>query len=213
MTNPADLARPSSDPAGLVDAPRRGRGRRPSEQVRREVLAAAGRLLLAEGMAGFTIERVAALAGASKMTIYKWWPSKGALALEGYFSTVETTLAFPDTGDIEKDLTAQLTAFVHLMRDTDAGRVIAELIGQAQTDPELAGAFQRGYSRPRRDLAVATLSRAQDRGQIRPDIDPEVIIDQLWGACYNRLLVPDLPLTDDFATAVVRNVLHGVGVR
>ena len=86
-------------------AVRRGRGRRPSELVRRQVLAAAGQLLLAEGMAGFTIERVAALAGASKMTIYKWWPSKGALALDGYFTTVGEALTFPDTGDAEADLT------------------------------------------------------------------------------------------------------------
>lgn len=212
MTEPG-TGRPSGGSPGLVNAPRRGRGRRPSEQVRREVLAAAGRLLLAEGMAAFTIERVAALAGASKMTIYKWWPSKGALALDGYFSTVEPTLAFPDTGDIEKDLTTQLTAFVRLVRDTEAGRVIAELIGQAQTDPELAAAYRLRYSRPRRDLAVATLVRAQERGQVDFHIDPEVIVDQLWGACYNRLLVPDLPLTDDFAAAAVHNVLHGVSSR
>jgi len=161
-------------------------------------------------MATFTIERVAALAGASKMSIYKWWPSKGALALAGYFSTVEPTLAFPDTGDIEIDLTTQLTAFVHLLRDTPAGRVVAELIGQAQVDPDLAAAYRREYSRPRRDLAVATLTRAQDRGQVRPDIDPEVLVDQLWGACYHRLLLPDLPLTDDFARAAVHNLMHGV---
>jgi AcrR family transcriptional regulator len=203
MTNP-------TDPAGLVEVPRRGRGRRPTERVRREILAAAGKLLLAEGMATFTIERVAALAGASRMSIYKWWPSKGALALAGYFSTVEPTLAFPDTGDIENDLTTQLTAFVHLLRDTPAGRVVAELIGQAQVDADLAAAYRREYSRPRRDLAVATLTRAQHRGQVRPDIDPEVLVDQLWGACYHRLLLPDLPLTDDFARALVHNLIHGV---
>lgn len=140
-----------------------------------------GRLLLAEGMAGFTIERVAALAGASKMTIYKWWPSKGALALDGYSSTVEAVLAFPDTGDIEADLTAQLTAFVRLVRDTPAGRVIAELIGQAQTDPELAAAYRATYSGPRRALAMEALTRAQGRGQLRADVDPEVVVDQLWG--------------------------------
>ncbi|HEX8929384.1 MAG TPA: TetR/AcrR family transcriptional regulator, partial [Actinomycetota bacterium] len=88
---------------------RRGRGRRPADQVRAEILAAAGNLLLSEGMAGFTIERVAMLAGASRMTIYKWWPSKGALALDGYFTVVAPTLAFGDTGDIVADLKNQLT--------------------------------------------------------------------------------------------------------
>jgi len=198
--------------AGLLPPVRRGRGRRPTAQVRQDILSAAGRLLLAEGMSGFTIERVAALAGASKMSIYKWWPSRGALALDGYFTTVESALAFPDSGDIEANLSTQLAAFVRLVRDTSAGRVIAELIGQAQTDSALAAAYSEKYSSPRRALAVQALERAQARGQIRTDIDPEVVVDQLWGACYHRLLLPDQPLTDEFAQALVHNLLHGVAV-
>lgn len=189
---------------------RRGRGRRPADEVRRDVLLAAGRLLLAEGMRAFTIERVAALAGSSKMTLYKWWPSKGALALDGYFTTVEGVLTFPDTGDIEADLRTQLRSFVGLVRDTPAGRVIAELIGEAQTDPALAAAFRERYSGPRRALAVAALDQAKARGELRGDVDPEVVIDQLWGACYHRLLLPDQPLTDDFAAALVDNLFHGL---
>jgi AcrR family transcriptional regulator len=190
--------------------PRRGRGRRPSAEVRQDILLAAGRLLLAEGMAGFTIERVADLAGASKMTIYKGWPSKGALALDGYFTAMEPALAFPDTGDIRADLTTQLHTFVGALRDTPAGRVIAELIGQAQVDPDLAAAYRERYSGPRRALAVTALRRAQDRGQLRPDVDPEAVVDQLWGACYHRLLLPDQPLTAEFADALVANLFDGV---
>ena len=92
----------------MTDRPRRGRGRRPAAEVRKEILDAAAELLFAEGMGGFTIEKVANLSGASKMTIYKWWPSKGALALDGYFHRVDPQLVFPDTGDIENDLRAQL---------------------------------------------------------------------------------------------------------
>jgi AcrR family transcriptional regulator len=194
----------------LQASSRRGRGRRPADEVRRAVLLAAGRLLLAEGMRTFTIERVAALAGSSKMTLYKWWPSKGALALDGYFTTVEGVLTFPDTGDIEADLRTQLRSFVGLVRDTPAGRVIAELIGEAQTDPALAAAFRERYSGPRRALAVAALERAKTRGELRADVDPEVVVDQLWGACYHRLLLPDQPLTDDFAAALVDNLFHGL---
>ncbi|MCG5471707.1 TetR/AcrR family transcriptional regulator [Micromonospora sp. LAH09] len=196
---------PDADPP-----PRRGRGRRPADQVRAEILTAAGDLLLAEGMAGFTIEKVAAQAGASRMTIYKWWPSKGALALDGYFTVVAPTLAFTDTADIVADLTNQLVAFVHLVRDTPAGRVIAHLIAQAQTDPELADAYRQRYSGPRRALAVEAITRAMARGQLRPDIDPESVVDQLWGACYHRLLVPDLPLTEAFARTLVDNLVRGL---
>lgn len=189
---------------------RRGRGRRPTEQVRSEILAAAGRLLLTEGMGAFTIERVATLAGASKMTIYKNWPSKGVLALEGYVSTVEPILTVGDTGDIETDLSTQLLDYVHLLRDTPAGRITAELVGAAQTDPELAAALQHSYTEPRRANGLAALRTAQERGQIRPDADPEMVIDQLWGSCIYRLIMPGLSLADIDIRALVTNVLHGV---
>ncbi|HYS38152.1 MAG TPA: TetR/AcrR family transcriptional regulator [Pseudonocardiaceae bacterium] len=196
----------------MAEQTRRGRGRRPAAQVRAEVLAAAGELLLDVGMGAFTFERVAALSGASKVTLYKWWPSKGALALEAYFHAVQQHLEFPDTGDIEADLTAQVRSFIGLLAGRP-GAVIRELIGHAQTDPELLNSFRERYSRPRRDLAIAAMRRARERGQIRADVDLEVIVDQLWGAGYHRLLLPDEPLTEQFATALVRNVMAGVGMR
>lgn len=189
------------------------RGRRPADEVREEVLQAAGELLFADGMSGFTIEKVAALSGASKMTIYKWWPSKGALALDGYFRKVEPELGFPDTGEIERDLRVQLRAFLGVIRDTVGGGIIGELIGQAQLDPDLKAAFLQRYSGPRRALAVAALRRAQERGQLGAATDPEVVVDQLWGACYHRLLVPDQPLTADFVDALLANVLWGIKSR
>jgi len=120
---------------------RRGRGRRPAAEVRADVLAAAGELLLDEGMEAMRFERLAAASGASKVTLYKWWPSPGALALEAYFHAVEQRLEFPDTGDIEADLTTQVRAFVDVL-DGRPGTVIRELIGQAQTDPDLSAAFR-----------------------------------------------------------------------
>jgi AcrR family transcriptional regulator len=196
--------------AGVDDRPRRGRGRRPADEVRAEILEAAGALLFDEGMASFTIDKVAARSGASKMTIYKWWPSKGALALDGYFQRVEQQLQFPDSGDVETDLRAQLHAFLAVIEDSPAGSVIAELIGQAQSDPDLKAAFLQRYSAPRRALAVATMETAKQRGQLRADLDPETVVDQLWGACYHRLLIPDQPLTPAFVDALVDNLFGGV---
>lgn len=193
-----------------ADRPRRGRGRRPADEVRSEVLEAAGELLFEEGMAGFTIDKVASRSGASKMTLYKWWPSKGALALDGYFKRVEPELVFPDTGDIRTDLRAQLHAFVQLIGNSPAGPAISELIGQAQTDPELKTAYLQRYSSPRRALVVEAMERAKQRGQLRADLDPETVVDQLWGACYHRLLLPDQPLTEEFVDALLDNLFGGI---
>jgi hypothetical protein len=90
--------------------------------------------------------------------------------------------------------------------------VIAELVGAAQTDPGLATGLAQAYVRPRRQLAVARLAIARDQGQLRADADLEVIVDQLWGACCHRLLLPapDLPLNAAFAAALVQNLMAGV---
>ncbi|MFC8732917.1 TetR-like C-terminal domain-containing protein [Luteimicrobium sp. NPDC057192] len=190
-------------------APRRRRGRRPAGEVRAEVLAAAAALLFDDGMAAVTFERVSAASGASKTTLYKWWPSPGALAAEAYFDRVEQALEFPDTGDVETDLRSQLLAFTDLMTHDRAGQVVRELIGAAQGDLALRTAFAASYGRPRRDAAIRVLARARDRGQLREDAPLDVVVDQLWGACYHRLLVLDEPLSPELVDRLVHNALHG----
>ena len=66
--------------------------------------------------------------------------------------------------------------------------------------------------RRRRRLAEERLRAAQDADQIRETVD-EVMIDQLWSAVYNRLLVPDEPVDDAFLSALVGNVMDGVAPR
>jgi len=185
------------------------RGRRPAAQVRTEVLAAAAALMYADGLRAVTFDRVAARSGASKTTIYKWWPSPGALAAEAYFVTNESELEFPDTGDIASDLRVQLRAFVQLLTHGGSGKIIAELIGTAQIDRDLSAALSEHYTMPRRTLAIDYFQRALERGQLRDDADLGLLVDQLWGACYNRLLIPDAPLDQRFADELVKNTLAG----
>jgi hypothetical protein len=103
-----------------------------------------------------------------------------------------------------------LHAFLRVICDSAAGRVIAELIGQAQSDPELKAAYLQRYSSPRRALAVAAMEKAKERGQLRAGLDAETVVDQLWGACYHRLLLPDQPLTNEFVDALVDNLFGGI---
>ena len=66
------------------DAPRRGRPR--SETSRAAILAAARELLAEQDLSTISMDAVAVRAGASKATIYRWWPSKELLALDALFS-------------------------------------------------------------------------------------------------------------------------------
>ncbi len=190
-------------------APRRGRGRRPAAEVRAEVLAATGHLLLHEGLKSVTFDRVARESGASKVTLYKWWPSPGALAAEAYFAESAPVLSFPDTGDIRADLVSQLTAFVRWMTVEGAATPVSELVGAAQIDPDVAHAWAEQYARPRRELARVRLQRARQLGQVREDADLDVIVDQLWGACYHRLLVLKVPFDETLVPKLVDQALYG----
>jgi AcrR family transcriptional regulator len=188
----------------------RGRGRRPADEVRADVLHAAGELILTEGLADLTFERIARLSGVSKTTLYKWWPSRGALALDGYFHAVEPALAFADTGDLREDLRAQLHAFAALMA-TPGGRALLQLVAQAQTDPDLAASLGELYTAPRRRLAEERLERAQAAGALREDVQPRVLVDQLWGAVYYRLLAPDgLAVGPAYVDALIDHLFDGI---
>jgi AcrR family transcriptional regulator len=192
---------------------RRGRGRRPADEVRADVLDAVARMLHTEDLDAVTFERIARDSGVSKTTLYKWWPSAGALALDAYFHSVAETLAFPDTGDIRADVAVQLTHFVELMTRTRAGGLLRQMIGRAQFDAELAAEYRRRYSSGRRALAVERFARAQEAGQIRGDVDLQALVDQLWGAVYHRLLIPDEPVTPAFADALVDHLFDGIAPR
>lgn len=185
-------------------------GRPRQLSVRDAVVSAAGRLLLQAGIKGFSIERVAKLAGASKVTIYKWWPSKGALALDGFYTLVSPSIDKTLTGDTERDLIVQVNSVLVMFRDTAIGPMLAGLISEAQRDPELAVAIRDRYLEPRRLYGVAILEAGRAAGRLRPNFDATTVLDQIYGPIYLRLLVGHAPLTDDLAATLVRTVMTGI---
>jgi AcrR family transcriptional regulator len=176
------------------------------------VLQAAGDLLVEGGLAAATMEAIAARAGVSKVTIYKWWPTRGAVAVDAYFHRYDETYAYIDTGDVATDLTVQIGLLIRAFGGR-AGRIMAELIGQAQTDPVLAETLRSGWLLPRREATAEVLGRAIERNQIRSDVDIEAVMDQLYAPVYWRLMMGHQPLGDDLAAELVRDALEGVGLR
>lgn len=192
---------------GATDIPRAGRPR--SEKTRLAILEATADLLEEGGLGAATIEAIAARAGVSKVTIYKWWPTRGSVAIDAIFHRYRQTIDFPDTGDVAKDLTSQMLIMVAAFRGR-TGEIMAELIGQAQSDPVLAETLRTGWLQPRREVSSAVIRRGIDRGQIRPDVDVPLLMDELWGPIYYRLVARHGPLSDEFVHGLVANVLDGV---
>jgi hypothetical protein len=90
--------------------------------------------------------------------------------------------------------------------------VVAELVAEAQTDPEFASIYHARFVAPRREPARALLRRAIDRRELPPNIDVDLALDLVYGPLYHRLLHGHAPLNDRFVRDVVDAVLAGLGV-
>jgi AcrR family transcriptional regulator len=188
--------------------PRRG-GRQRDQATRHAILRAANDVLAEKGMAGFTIEAVAARAGAGKTTIYRWWPSKGALAMAGFLSEIAPKISYSHSRSTLADLTNQLRRVVSVYAGA-SGRVLAAIIAEGQRDPATITAFVDGYAKPRRAEAKKILLAGVERGELRPDIDLEVALDALYGPIYYRMLVPIGPLNERWIKSLAAHVFDGL---
>ena len=54
------------------------------------------------------------------------------------------------------------------------------------------------------------VQRDDDREEISADTDADVVLDQLFGAAYHRLLQGHRPLTDQFARRLTDPIVAGV---
>lgn len=184
---------------------------RRSESSRLAILDAALALCREQGYANVTIEAIAARAGVGKQTIYRWWPSKGAVVLDA-FERVAAMIPVRDTGDIRADLRAIVTRVVTLLADEDFGPHLGALMGEAQHDPAVRSALLERYLNPRRAAVVARLKAAQQAGQLPPGLDVEGTLEVIFGPIYLRLLLRNAPLDRKFARFVVDSVLAGIEV-
>lgn len=194
-----------------------GNGKRPpgrprSEHARLAILRSTLKLLRESGFSEFTIEAVADRASVGKATVYRWWPNKGALIADAFASSVTPDLHFPDTGSVDKDMSQQMRQLIKVFNGPQ-GRIVSAILGAGQSDPELTEAFRERFLMPRRREAYATLRRGIVRGELRRNIDPNLVLDSLYGPIYMRFLIRHDRLTPDFIDRLSALVLAGARAR
>ena len=160
-----------------------------SEAARQAILRATAELLVERGYDHLSMEGIAAKAGVGKQTIYRWWPSKGAVIaeclLEGTLLT--NRLRLPDTGDIRSDLTTWLGTIFDLL-DSDAGEgILRSLIAAAAEHAEVGRRLRDSLSGS--ESVSGRLERAIGTVPNLPEGAPvEEIAEALIGAIILRAL-------------------------
>ncbi|MET9966980.1 TetR/AcrR family transcriptional regulator [Streptomyces sp. NPDC006356] len=183
---------------------------RRSEQSAQAVTQAALDLCKESGYRKLSIEGIAARAGVGKNTIYRWWPSKAAVLMDAMLSTMAMDATFPDTGDIRADMTAQITAGVRALAGPEIGPHYRALIGEAQHDHAIADALRERLITPLSEAAADRIHCAQQHGQLREDVEPDLIIELLYGPVYHRWLLTGRVPDKRRIAAIVDTVVTGL---
>ncbi len=198
-----------------MDAPAKGPGRPRDPEADRAILQATIELLGEEGYEGLSIEGVAARAGVGKTTVYRRWPSKEPLVVDaiGRCKSPEDP-APPGVDESTRDaLVRILSHFTRAMGPSESGRMIGGLVVEMSRNPELAHAVRTGILEHRRSFVFAILKRGIELGEIRPDVDMEVLADMLGGPVVMRVLLTGGSITPRLVRKVVDTMLDGIAFR
>jgi AcrR family transcriptional regulator len=188
------------------------KGRPPSTTATSHVaiMNAVYALLQKKSVRDLTMEEVAKRAGVGKPTLYKWWPTKATLVLAMLCERMAPQLAMTTS----TAMTAEESLRLRVRRLIDAfggpfGRTVAGLIAEGQSQPAIRREFFDRLVSPRRTATIADLQRGMKAGELRPDTQPDLVNDAIFGAIYYRFLLRSGPLTRQFGEALVEQVIRG----
>jgi AcrR family transcriptional regulator len=172
-----------------LDCPAASRppGRPRSERADRAIVDATLELLAEAGVAGTSIEAIAARAGVGKATIYRRWPNKDALVVETLASLNEE---LPEVSGscLRDDLVTLVDVVRRKFAGSLAGRILPRVMAEGPQHPALLERYFTCVIQPRREVLLDVLRRAVASGELRPDVDLQLVLTLLVGSGYYEIL-------------------------
>jgi AcrR family transcriptional regulator len=187
---------------------RAGRPRNP--EIDAAVLRATLAVLDELGYVRLTLEDVARRAGTTKPAIYRRWPSRQRLVLAALGRRLGGAKA-PDTGCTLCDLDECLKVFVAAFRRMPPD-VLGPLLADCAGDRELRAAFMTTLFEPPRAAVREALERAYARGDLRDEVDLELILDLIGSLVHYRALFGHAPTSDVEIERAVEALLRGIAI-
>ncbi|SDC59583.1 transcriptional regulator, TetR family [Geodermatophilus telluris] len=187
--------------------PRAGRGGRPRDPSRDDVIRAAILRLLGEvGYGALTMDAVAAEAGVGKATIYRRWRTKQDLVVDTVSEVNRAWTVTADTGSLEGDLRSLVHRMVEMMA-SPVGAATRSLLAAMQHEHALAEAFREGPLAVWRRAYDQTWERAQARGEVGPGLPQSIPAEATTALFVQRWLVTREPVDTAYADEVLQTVV------
>ncbi|KYG23626.1 transcriptional regulator [Bradyrhizobium sp. AT1] len=195
---------------GADGAPRRGRPR--SIETSNAILDSAYALMASTGLAATTIDAVARHSGVSKMTIYKWWPSREALLIDAFLQHAAQMLPLPpvSSGSPAARARRHAAAYAEALQG-EFGKVQLAVISECISKTGSAELFYARYLQFRRDALVEMIAAGQNDGSILAEGPAEDLYDAIYGGLFYRYVFGIAPITPAYARNLVDLVLRPKG--
>ena len=188
-------------------APRRGRPR--SIETTNAILESAYALMAATGLAATSIDAVARHSSVSKMTIYKWWPSREALLIDAFLHHAAQMLPLPpaSSGSPAARARRHAAAYAEALQG-EFGKVQLAVVSECISKTGSAELFYARYLQFRRDALVEMIAAGQTDGSILAEGAPEYLYDAIYGSLFYRYVFGIAPITPAYARTLVDLVLR-----
>jgi AcrR family transcriptional regulator len=193
---------------GSLPAARKGRPPQQTAASHAAIMDAVYALLQEKSVRDLTMEEVAKRARVGKPTLYKWWPTKATLVLAMLCERMAPNLEKPTGLSAEESLRFRVRRLIDAFNGP-FGKIVAGLIAEGQSEPAVLQEFVDRWVGPRRNATIADLQRGKNAGELRSEIEPELLNDAIFGAIYYRLLLRSGPLTRRFGDRLVEQVIRG----
>ena len=162
--------------------------------------------MASQGLAAASIDAVARECGVSKMTIYKWWPSREALLIDAFLRQAASMLPLPETGEPLARLRRHAAAYVKAL-NSDFGKVQLAVIAECIAGTGSAKIFSERYLAIRRDVAVQIIVAGQQDGSMVATEPAGDLYDRIYGTLFYQNIFGFRTLTKDYAEQLVMTVL------
>lgn len=202
------MAKGTSDAAEGM--PRRGRPR--SIETTNAILESAYTLMATTGLAATTIDAVARHSNVSKMTIYKWWPSREALLIDAFLHHAAQMLPLPpaSAGSAAVRTRRHAVAYAEALQG-EFGKVQLAVISECISKTGSAELFYARYLQFRRDALVEMITTGQRDGSILAEAPAQDLYDAIYGSLFYRYVFGIAPITSAYARNLVDLVLRPKG--
>ena len=189
---------------------RRTAGRPRSEASRSAILDATRRLMTHTSVRDLSIEAIAKKAAVGKTTIYRWWPNKVAVVIEAFAEQLDMHMLVAGNESPRDNLIRQLDRLVKQLRGKN-GKIIADLLAEAQSDVKILQQFNQFYMDSRRNSIQQTILAGQKSGDFSENLNTQIAVDIVMGPIILRLLNGEDAMNDHFAETYPEMAAHALG--